>query len=481
MGVFCLLGLIAAVYWPVLGFDFVNWDDPWYVLNNPLITSWHPSNLWRIVTEFNVKNYAPLTTLSLLLDHTLYGKTAGGFHLTNVLLHALNSVLILLLVTRLTDNRSIGLVTAVLFAVHPVQIETVAWVSSRKTLLCSVFMLASCLSWLRPDRIGRHELHGTMWLALALLTKAAAIIIPPIVLAYDVLVRRKTIAEALPHQLAPGFLCILLLNITMSAQTSVMGGVRDHLGMSKLQILGIDSVIVWKYVGMLLWPSGLSVLYDPPTQGILLPIIVSSVAWTGVGLLCWMTWRRLPLLSFAVITWFLLLFPVLNFFPITTLMNDRYMYLPCVCAFGLSAGGLAWCGRLIAAKWSMPMAGRPMGFSLITGVIVSTSVFGYASASADHLHVWRDGLSLWKNAVDCAPQLPVVQIQWADALHDAGQVKQAIAVLEETLQTRQPDEPDRLRIEERISLWSSEVGLRDSSEVRLSTDRKNQEILVKRI
>ena len=84
MAIWCLLGLIAAVYWPVLSFDFVNWDDPWYVLNNPLITSWHPTNLWRIVTEFNVKNYAPLTTLSLLIDHTLFGKSPGGYHLMNV-------------------------------------------------------------------------------------------------------------------------------------------------------------------------------------------------------------------------------------------------------------------------------------------------------------------------------------------------------------------------------------------------------------
>ncbi|MEZ6054688.1 MAG: hypothetical protein R3C02_25500 [Planctomycetaceae bacterium] len=353
-----LLGLLVAVYWPVLQFDFVNWDDPWYVLNNPLITSWHPTNLWRIATEFNVKNYAPLTTLSLLIDHTLFGKSPGGYHLVNVVLHGINAVLVLLLVTRLTDNRSIGLATAALFAVHPLQIETVAWVSSRKTLLCSVFMLASGRCWLRPDRIGRDELRGTVWLALALLTKAAAIVLPPIVLAYDVLVRRKTIADALPRQLVPGFLCILLLRITMSAQTSVMGGVRGHLGMSKLQILGIDSVIVWKYVGMLAWPSGLSILYDPPTEGMLLPIVLSSLAWIGVGIICWKTWRRLPLLSWSVITWFLLLFPVLNFFPITTLMNDRYMYLPCICAFGLASGAVVWRSREIADRVASSTCGE---------------------------------------------------------------------------------------------------------------------------
>ena len=481
MAICGLLGLIAAVYWPVLSFDFVNWDDPWYVLNNPLITSWHPTNLWRIVTEFNVKNYAPLTTLSLLIDHTLFGKSPEGYHLMNVVLHGINAVLVLLLVTRLTDNRSIGLATAALFAVHPMQIETVAWVSSRKTLLCSVFMLASCRCWLRPDRIGRDEFRGTAWLALALLTKAAAIVLPPIVLAYDVIVRRRTIADALPRQLMPGLLCILLLRITMSAQNSVMGGVRGHLGMSKLQILGIDSVIVWKYVGMLAWPSGLSILYDPPTEGLLLPIVLSSLAWMGVGIICWKTWRRLPLLSLSVITWFLLLFPVLNFFPITTLMNDRYMYLPCVCAFGLASGGLLLSARMIAVRFVTSPTSRVRTSKLITGGVIATGVFGYASATANYLPVWRDGLSLWENAVERVPQLPVVQIQWADALHDSGQVERAIIVLEETLQSREPDEPDRLRIEDRITRWHREVGLRTQGEVNLPSDRENREILIKGI
>ncbi|MCA9108837.1 MAG: glycosyltransferase family 39 protein, partial [Planctomycetaceae bacterium] len=388
-----------------------------------------------------------------LFDHTLYGKSPGGYHLTNVVLHAVNAVLVLLLVTRLTGHGSIGLVTAVLFAVHPVQIETVAWVSSRKTLLCSVFMLASGLCWLRPDRTGRQELHGSIWLALALLTKAAAIVLPPIVLAYDVLVRRKTIAEALPRQLAPGFLCILLLNITMSAQTSVMGGVRGHLGMSKLQIVGIDSVIVWKYVGMLVWPAGLSVLYDPPTQGILLPIVLSTIAWIAVGLICWKTWRRWPLVTLAVATWFLLLFPVLNFFPITTLMNDRYLYLPCVCAFALVGGALDQLRHWIVARQFGRLKERQWVFSVVSGVIVSTSILGYTGATMSYLPAWRNGLTLWAHTVNHVPQLPVVQIQWADALYDSGHHERAIEVLEETLQSRQPDEADRRRIEEKLIGW----------------------------
>jgi hypothetical protein len=439
-----LLGLVAAVYWPVIGFEFVNWDDPWYVLKNPLIRSWHPANLWRIATEMSVKNYAPLTTLSLLVDHTLFGLQAGGYHFTNVVLHAANVVLVAALASRLTASRSLGLVTAILFAVHPVQIETVAWVSSRKTLLCSLFMLASCLCWLRTERTAQQELWGTLWLALALLAKAAAIVLPPIVLAYDLLVRRKPLAEALPRQLVPGFLCLLLLNLTMSAQTLELGGMREHLVLGKLQILAIDAIIVWKYVQLLAWPSQLSVLYDTPIRGIALQAAAALAAWTVVAIGCWRKRRDAPLAVWAVLTWFLLLAPVLNLFPITTLMNDRYLYLPCTCAFAFAAAVLVQAGRALARRrWACTL----------TAATVFTAVVTYSLMTARHLPVWRNDRALWEHTIGCVPRLPVAQIQWADALHASGQRADAVAVLQAALAADRADDADRMRMRQRLAEW----------------------------
>jgi len=242
----------------------------------------------------------------------------------------------------------------------------------------------------------------------------------------------------------------------MSAQTSVMGGIRGHLGLSKLQILGVDSVIVWKYVGMLLWPSHLSVLYDQPTEGILFSVIVSSIAWAAVGFVCWKTWRHAPLISLAVVVWFLLLFPVLNFFPITTLMNDRYLYLPCVCAFALTAGLIAKVGRAMVGEHSLARQRRWFVLSATSGLMVCLALVGYASATVSHLPVWRESLTLWGHADTRVPQLPVVQIQWAGALHDADRTADALSVLKRTLQTGQPDAADRERIERKITAWTNE-------------------------
>ena len=466
-----LAGLVAAVYWPVVGYEFVNWDDPWYVLKNPLITSWHPANLWRIATEMSVKNYAPLTTLSLLVDHTFFGLNAGGYHLVNVALHVVNTLLVCLLVSRLSGHRAIGLMTAALFAVHPVQVESVAWVSSRKTLLCSTFMLASAMCWLRPERSAKQECWGTGFLALALLAKAAAIVMPPIVVAYDLLIARKKPTESIPRQIIPAFLCILLLNVTMSAQSSYMGGVRSHMDLSKLQILGVDTHILWQYVGMLIVPANLSLLYDPQTTGLAVPIALSTIGWVLVGMIAWFWRKTRPGVAFALVCWFCLLAPVLNLFPITTLMNDRYLYLPCICFFGLvSAGGLrlmAWIGCFDGANDASESRASGVGtWRILANVgaaaVVAAAVCGYAWQSTQRLPVWRNDFALWSRTIRQVPQLAVVQIQWADSLRARGHDSAAAATLKLALAKCDPDAADRQRIQERLQSWRTEEHLATS-------------------
>jgi protein O-mannosyl-transferase len=453
-----LLGLVIAIYWPVVGYDFVNWDDPWYVLKNPLIRSWDPENLWKIATEISVKNYAPLTTLSLLIDHTLFGLNPAGYHLVNVVLHATNSVLVFLLIARLTESRSVALATAALFAVHPIQIETVAWVSSRKTLLCSLFMLASALCWCRPQRSARAELWGTAFLGLALLAKAAAVVMPPMVLAYDVLVRRERLSEAVSRQIIPAFLCLLLLSANMSAQNQYMGGIRHHMSLGKLHILGIDSIILWRYVAMLAAPADLSLLYDPPTRGIASAVLAACLGWGAVGWICWRTRRTRPLLAVAVICWFCLLAPVLNLFPITTLMNDRYLYLPCVCLFApataLGRNVLLWLG----VRWHSFRPQSQVSAIIVPAaltLLVATGICGYALATMQRLPVWKTDEALWERTVEQVPQLAVVQIQRADSLHSLGRTDAAIAALHSALEECRADAADEERIRQRLRDWQA--------------------------
>lgn len=455
--VLTLNALVGILYAPTLAYGFLNWDDPWYILDNPLIRSWHPANLVRIITEVVARNYAPVTIFSFLVDHTLWDAWAGGYHLTNFVLHGLNGVLLYALILRLSGSRSVAWLTAALWAVHPVQVESVAWISSRKGVLSATFLLASSLCWLREERNERHEFQGMLWFMLALLTKAIAVVFPAVVLSYDLLVRRKPLSDALARQIIPGFLALWLLVTTVGAQNAMLGGVREHLALSRAEIMAVDLVILWEYVGMLLWPADLCVLYDPPTSGIMLAAFVAGLGWTAVGGSAWLLRQRFPFVTLGMVTWVVFLAPVLNFVPITTLMNDRYLYLPSIPLFALAVAGLhavvlrgAPISRSGASRRgeSLPL---PSGaLVLLTGLIV---VVGYSAATARYLPVWRDGTSLWEHANRHVPQLAVVQIQRANTLHELGETDQAIAVLEQALIRCSPDEIDRRRIEEKLANW----------------------------
>src|ERR1700685_806801 len=335
-----LVGLVLAVFLPTVGYGFVNFDAPWYVVPDELITPGRQANLWRIATQPVVRNYAPVTMFGYLVQHSLWGLWAGGYHLCNVLLHAANSVLVFVLIKQLARSRFVAGMTAALFAVHPVQIETVAWVSSFKGLLCAAFILASLICWLRPQVLPRQNVLGLVFYALGLLSRALGITLPAIVFCYDVLIGKKRAADAAARQALPCLLGLLVLLMTMSAQTAELGGVRSHLAWSKARIVAMDTVILWKYAGLLVWPHDLCVMYDLPTAGIGGTIALAAAGWLILVAGAVAVRRRFPLAVLALVAFGALLFPVLNFFPMTTLMNDRYLYLPSVAVFALMAAGI---------------------------------------------------------------------------------------------------------------------------------------------
>lgn len=451
-----LAALVALVYWPVAGFEFLNWDDPWYVVDNPLVKSWAPSNLAAIVTEPCSKNFAPVTIFTLLVEHTAFGLWAGGYHVVNGLLHAVNAVLVFVLVRQVAKSSLTAWLSAILFAVHPIQIETVAWVSSLKSLLAATGMLASLIYWLRPDRTERDEALGLAWLVVALLAKASAVVIPGIVFLFDVIVLRKKWSDAIARQVLPGLFCLMALFLNMHAQNQIWGGTREHFDWGRLKILAVDSVIVWRYLRMLAAPFDLSVMYDVDGSNPWPAAAVASAVWAVVTWLVWRVRHTQSVIAWAYATWWLLLFPVLNIFPITTLMNDRYLYLPCVLVFA----GAAALAELLLQSITKPRDcvagfGLRMAAAGSTAVLVA-AVMSYTAMSMRYVQVWRNPTTLWTHALEHSPELPVVQIQWALTLHARGETQRACDVLEQVMAGPRADEGDRLRIARLLSEWRAD-------------------------
>ena len=447
-----LLGL--AVFWPSVDFDFVNWDDPAYLEHNDLIKGWSWQNLKGIATEVVTRNYAPLTIFSFLIEHTLWGLNPAGYHITNIILHAINAVLVFLLVRRLTESTFVGWITAALFLVHPVQIESVVWISSRKGLLCSMFMLGATLARMKPDPTSRDEGRYVFFLALALFSKAHAVVLPPIMLLYDILVRRKAVAEALPRQVIPGFMSLLLLMLTTGAQNSVLGGVRGHMSLGLLQIIAVDVTILWQYMAMLFCPTDLCVMYDPPTTGIWPQVLIGITGWAIVGLGLWKIRRTHPLWILGACSFLLLLFPMLNFFRITTLMNDRYLYLPSIIVFAMTASVVERLLRVTDSSLrdllnlvSMSTKGA-LGF-----VVIASCVF----LTQQHQTVWSGPESLWTHALSRYPDMPLLRIQYAVTLYDQGRLADALDAMNRALRECQPDELDLERMQQFAIDWKREL------------------------
>ncbi|MFQ5733469.1 MAG: hypothetical protein ACE5KM_16145, partial [Planctomycetaceae bacterium] len=329
------------------------------------------------------------------------------------------------------------------------------WVSSRKGLLSATFLLLSLICWLRKERTARDEGYGLLFLLLALLAKAIAAVVPAVVLSYDVWIRRKPLAESVARQFVPGLLAVMFLLLTVSSQTTMYGGVRGHMSLGTFHILAIDAVILWKYAGSLVWPSALCVLYDPPPDGIAWAVAMAVAGWAVVVTAVYRLRRRWPYLRWALLTAFLFLVPVLNLVPITTLMNDRYLYLPCVPLFALFAAGTLRVSQLLAN-----VLGRGVSHGMSTacargfaGVLVAAALGASAMCTRNYLPVWRNGLTLWTHAERHLPDLPAVNYQLADAHYRAGRKRRAVSLLEHALAQGNADDGDRIRFAKTLSQW----------------------------
>ena len=185
---FALAVLCALVYWPVYSFEFVTFDDSFQVYRNPIVLhGFSAESIIGALTYFDYQ-WQPLTMLSLMMDGEIYGLWAGGFHLTNLFLHIANSILLFLALRSLTASVWPSFAVAVLFAVHPLHVESVAWVSGRKDLVSTLFWFLTLFAYARYAKGGRRSdlVLVNLALLMGLLAKPMLVTVPFLLLVLDV-------------------------------------------------------------------------------------------------------------------------------------------------------------------------------------------------------------------------------------------------------------------------------------------------------
>ncbi|KAF0218775.1 MAG: hypothetical protein FD174_2558 [Geobacteraceae bacterium] len=401
--VLALLAVTAVVYGRALGHEFLtNWDDHLYVTGNRAAQGFSPEHLRMAFTRFFAGNYAPLQIISYMADYSIWGMRPVGYILTNILLHTANALMVYWFAFRLTRRQAGAAFAALLFLVHPVQVESVAWISQRKNLLAMFFFLVAFLLYVsyaerRRQRGGLLYLGSVAAFVLALLVKSAAVVFPPALVVYDLCFEvagewKKRLPEKLPYAVAA--LAVAVLAMISQSPEYHGGRVPYHGGSLWATVLTMLPVLA-RYLAMMFWPAQLSAMYAPPVKNGIDAAVAGAfglVILLAIGGILLYRWKRGRVLFFGYSLFFLGFLPVSQIVPLVTLMNDRYFYFP---MFGAALAG----GGLLALSLEKAWSAKGKVLAVVLGLwVVLLSWFAY-----ERVGVWQNSVALWSDAVAKIP------------------------------------------------------------------------------
>lgn len=391
-----LAALTVLAHAGSLGNGFAGLDDSLYVSENPAVLggiTW-PGVKWAFSLQTNTY-WHPLTWLSLMLDAQLFGPTAWGFHLTNIALHAANAILFFCLLRLASGRVWPSAAAAALFAVHPIHVEAVAWVTARKDVLSGFFFLSSALAYVLWAARGRACLRGMSVLAyvLAILTKPVALTLPFALLLLDVWPLRRLdpahprqaaglLREKLPYfAVLPLVLLMVLVSHPLTSTTGDSGNITLAMRIANLPLAYAA------YLKKFFWPSDLAMFYSFPVAIpawkplAALALLAGTSVWTLVGL------RTRPVLA---VGWFFFLgtlFPMIGLVQagLWPAMADRYAYLPFLGLYAALAFGLA------------DLAGRRLPRAALAVALVGV-LAALVPATRTQTRLWGDTVALFRQA-----------------------------------------------------------------------------------
>jgi tetratricopeptide (TPR) repeat protein len=406
-----LFGLAFAVFFPVVHHDYVNMDDPSYVSDVHV-----QAGLTRAGVTWAFTTWHPLTWMSHMLDVQLFGTSAGGPHLVNLLLHSANAFLVFALLRRLTGALWPSVFVAALFALHPQQVETVAWVSERKGVLSTFFGLLTLLAYARfaqrAERSGQKSEGGNRtsilpplssaayWLALfcfalGLMCKPMVVTLPCLMLLLDYWPLRRMQFPRLKFLLAEKipFVVLAVLSALLTAGFQRNAGTLQTLSTHPVEKRIADAFMAYAhYLGKTFWPVDLAVPYPRNSHWPLGEVIGAGLLVAGLCAVAFRYGRRFPFLATGWF-WFLgMLVPVLGLIQIAAqTVADRYQYLPSVGLFIL----VTWGAVEITKRWRVP--------KLFLGGLATLILIAATVRTRDQLRHWQNSETLALHAIAAVP------------------------------------------------------------------------------
>jgi Flp pilus assembly protein TadD len=432
---------VAAIYGPAATHGFVNWDDPEYVTNNPMVRGGMTlAGLRWAFTTAHAANWHPLTWLSHMLDVQLFGLQAGWHHIVSVLLHLASTLLLFGWLRRTTGAVGRSAVVAALFAMHPAHVESVAWVAERKDTLSTVFWMTSLWAYTayvrRPSRW--RYLSVFVSVALGLMAKPMLVTLPFVLLLVDIwplgrlsLGRPEGGERAGLRSLVMEKVPLFALAIASAIATFVAqsrGGAVARLEAYPLGLRAVNALISYvAYIGQAFWPARLAVVYPPRAVPAVWLLAAALATLLLISALVVRSAARRP---YALVGWLWYLgtlVPVIGLVQVGSQpMADRYTYVPFIGLFIM----VAWGAHDLFAVREPSRSALPFAATI---AIVACAVLAHAQ-----VRYWRDDLTLWTHALAVTEANSRAHNNLANALSDRGRVVDAIAHYREAIEIK-PD------------------------------------------
>ena len=398
-----LVLLTVLPYGQTAWFDFVSLDDRQYVTESELVQQGlAPFAIWDAFVEFHADNWHPLVWLSLMLDFQLFGLKPGAFHLENVAWHLVNVAITFVVFRELTNDRWRSAWVAAVFGIHPLHVESVAWITERKDVLSGFFWITGIWAysrWTRSTQSRRWWLAVTACVVLGLMAKQIVVTLPCIFLLLDFWPLKRVFDPRTGHLTAmrigpliweklPWFglslgACVVAINAQQTAQSAQIDWPLS------LRVSNA-AISVFRYLSKSFFPVGLTVQYPFNSPSSLVPVLCCIIGLVGITLLFWFKRRSKPALLMGWLWFLTTLAPVIGLIQIgKQSMADRYMYLPLI-------------GLTIVTGWAIPTPQSRIGVIRVlsmAGVCLTVLMF----RSVQQVAVWKNSDTLYRHALAVDP------------------------------------------------------------------------------
>lgn len=433
--------LTFIVYLPVLSNGFVNWDDPFYIYENDNIRSLDLKFLKWAFTSKVLSNYHPITMISHALDYAIYGLDARGHHLTSIIIHLINASLVfslirLLIISGLRGLKSLSLyeierfaitaafITAIFFALHPLRVESVAWISERKDLLCALFFLLTLITYIKYAENKEHKAlyYGltALFFVLSLLSKPMSVTLPVVLLIIDFYPLKRlgqaNIKKALIEKV-PFFAISLIFSAlaVVSQSGRALAPIDESYSIVSRLGVSIHGYIFYLYKTLL--PTELAPLYPYPESLSFLSLKYggSLLLFIAITILALYYHRRFRTLAVVWAYYVITLLPVIGIVQIGLQSTaDRYSYLPIL---GPS---------LLVALAITVLLKKGRGGLFIAGALVLIIGVALSIATVLQSGMWKDSITLWSRNLQFHPRSYTSYYNLAEAQVDRGEVATAL-------------------------------------------------------